>query len=37
MITKEDFHPCEGGLLPFAVYFATVVCPTSMPSLSSSP
>ena len=25
------------GRLVFAMYFATVVCPTSMPSLSSSP
>src|SRR5712691_10792310 len=31
------FQPCDGGRLLLAMYFATVVCPTSMPSLSSSP
>ena len=28
--------PCDSGCLLLASYFATVVCPTSMPSLSSS-
>ena len=27
----------DGGRLPLAIYFAAVVCPTSMPSLRSSP
>src|SRR4029077_5226144 len=30
-------HPCDGGRLSLALYLATVVCPMSMPSLSSSP
>jgi hypothetical protein len=29
--------PCDGALLFLAMYLATVVWPTSMPSLSSSP
>jgi hypothetical protein len=30
-------HPCDGERLSLAMYLATVVCPISMPSLSSSP
>src|SRR3972149_3780651 len=30
-------HPCDGGRLSLAIYLATLVCPISMPSLSSSP
>src|SRR5262245_48261840 len=37
MIAQKVFQPCDGGCLLLAMYFATVVCPTSMPSLSSSP
>src|SRR5467141_967301 len=36
-LRRKVFQPCDGGRLLFAMYFATVVCPTSMPSLSSSP
>jgi hypothetical protein len=31
------FQPCDGGRLLLAIYFATVVCPTSIPRLSGSP
>jgi hypothetical protein len=37
MIAKKAFQPCEGGRLLLAMYFATVVWPTSIPNLSSSP
>jgi hypothetical protein len=37
MITMEVFQPCDGGRLLFAMYVATVVWRTSIPSLSSSP
>jgi hypothetical protein len=37
LIAQKVFQPCDGGCLLPAMYFATVVCPTSMPSLSSSP
>src|SRR6185437_15108467 len=30
-------QPCDGGRLSLTMYLATVVCPISMPSLSSSP
>ncbi len=36
-LRRKIFQPCDGGRLLLAMYFATVVCPTSMPSLSSSP
>src|SRR5215467_4386527 len=36
-LRRKVFQPCDGGCLLLAMYFATVVCPTSMPSLSSSP
>src|SRR6266853_697884 len=36
-LRRKLFQPCDGGRLLLAMYFATVVCPTSMPSLSSSP
>jgi hypothetical protein len=36
-LTRLGVRGCDGGSLRFAMYFATVVCPTSMPSLSSSP
>src|SRR5467141_1812018 len=36
-LRRKVFQPCDGGHLLLAMYFATVVCPTSMPSLSSSP
>lgn len=36
-LRRNVFHPCDGGRLPRAIYWATVVCPTSMPSLRSSP
>jgi hypothetical protein len=32
-----SFQPCDGGPLLRAIYLATLVCPMSMPSLSSSP
>ena len=34
---RNVFHPCDGGRLTRGMYLATVVCPTSMPSFSSSP
>ena len=34
---RNVLHPWDGGRLCFAMYLATVVCPTSMPSLRSSP
>ena len=37
VIVKEGFPPLGRRRLPFAIYFATVVCPTSMPSFRSSP
>jgi hypothetical protein len=36
-LRRNVFHPCDGGFLFLAMYLATVVWPTSMPSLSSSP
>jgi hypothetical protein len=36
-LSRKVFQPCDGGRLRFAMYFATVVCPTLMPSLSNSP
>jgi hypothetical protein len=30
-------QPCDGGILLLAMYFATVVCPTPMPTFSSLP
>jgi len=38
MMRRNVFHPWDGGgPLLRAIYLATLVCPTSMPSLSSSP
>ena len=38
MVTKErPPHPCDGGPLLRTIYLATLVCPTSIPSLRSSP
>jgi hypothetical protein len=37
MVTKDVLHPCEGGTLLRTIYLATLVWPTSMPSLRSSP
>src|SRR3974390_2319472 len=36
-LRRNVFQPCDGGLLFFAIYLATVVWPIVMPSLSSSP
>src|SRR5215469_8423596 len=36
-LRRNVFHPCEGGALLRAIYLATLVWPTSMPSLRSSP
>ena len=36
-LRRNVFHPWLGGRLPRTMYLATVVCPTSMPSLRSSP
>jgi hypothetical protein len=30
-LRRNVFQPCDGGRRLFAMYFATVVCPTSMP------
>src|SRR6266404_6830832 len=37
VIAKKGPPACDGPRLPRAMYFATLVWPTSMPSLSSSP
>ena len=37
MIGRKVVQPCDGPPLLRAMYFATLVWPTSMPSLSSSP
>src|ERR1700738_1035212 len=37
MIAEERLPPWDGGPLRLAIYLATLVCPISMPSLSSSP
>jgi hypothetical protein len=37
MIAEECLQPWDGGPLLRAIYFATLVWPTSMPSLRSSP
>src|ERR1700732_1831287 len=36
-LRRNVFHPCEGGPLLRAMYLATLVWPTSIPSLRSSP
>src|SRR3984893_15292418 len=36
-LRRNVFHPCEGGALHRAIYLATLVWPTSTPSLRSSP
>jgi hypothetical protein len=36
-LRKKVFHPCDGGRLGLTMYFATVVCPISIPSMRSSP
>ena len=36
-LRRNVFHPWDGGRLRRTMYLATVVCPISMPSLSSSP
>ena len=36
-LQRKVFHPCDGGRLSLTMYFATVVCPTSMPSMRISP
>ena len=37
MVAQIVLQPCDGGPLLRATYLATLVCPISMPSLSSSP
>ena len=37
MIKNKVFQPCDGGPLLRAMYLATLVWPTSIPILSSSP
>src|SRR5258706_10644461 len=37
MVARNVFHPCEGGALHRAIYLATLVWPTSTPSLRGSP
>ena len=34
---RNVFQPCDGDPLLRTIYLATLVCPTSIPSLSSSP
>src|SRR4029453_18505976 len=36
-LRRNVFQPCDGGPLLRTIYLATLVCPTSIPSLSSSP
>ena len=36
-LCRNVLQPWDGGRLRLAMYWATVVCPTSMPSLRSSP
>src|SRR3954451_2503699 len=36
-LRRNVLQPCDGGRLPHAMYLATEVWPTSMPSLRSSP
>ena len=36
-LRRNVFQPCDGGPLLRAIYLATLVCPMSIPSLSSSP
>ena len=36
-LRKNVFQPCDGGPLLRTIYLATLVCPTSIPSLSNSP
>ena len=36
-LSRNVLQPWDGGCLRLSMYLATVVCPTSMPSLSSSP
>jgi hypothetical protein len=36
-LRRNVFQPCDGGALLGTIYLATLVCPTSIPSLSSSP
>src|SRR3954452_23821521 len=36
-LRRNVLQPCDGGRLRRAMYFATEVCPTSMPSFRSSP
>src|SRR6202022_2237720 len=36
-VRRNVLHPCEGGTLLRTIYLATLVWPTSMPSLRSSP
>src|SRR5271169_6808034 len=36
-LCKNVFQPCDGGPRLLTIYLATLVCPTSMPSLSNSP
>src|SRR4029077_2789180 len=36
-LRRKVLHPCEGGTLLRTIYLATLVWPTSMPSLRSSP
>src|SRR5262245_37754260 len=37
VLRRNVFQPCDGGSLLRTIYLATLVCPTSIPSLSSSP
>src|SRR5262245_14751189 len=36
-LRRNVFQPCDGGPLLRTIYLATLVCPISIPSLSSSP
>src|SRR5258706_7930880 len=36
-LRRKVFQPCDGGSRLLTIYLATLVCPTSMPSLSNSP
>ena len=36
-LRRNVLHPCDGGPLLRTIYLATLVCPTSIPSLRSSP
>src|SRR6266481_2320450 len=37
VMSRNIFQPCDGGSRLLTIYLATLVCPTSIPSLSNSP